>query len=243
MALTSSGRTERRSAAADLSLVKPVGRETLHTRVYEELRRLLMAGAFPPGTEISLRSLAQRLGTSEMPVRDAIRHLIAEKALDSLPNRKVIVPILNEAQFEELRLVRTLLEGKAAELACRSIRKPALAKLQSLQNKLRSLQPGDSALYLELNQAFHFTIYGAAGRPRLMAMIETLWLQIGPIITHIPVQKWRQEAADQHQKALDALLAGDGDGARQAIEADLAAGGVRVLSAMAQASARASNDA
>jgi hypothetical protein len=65
--------------------ISPVGRETLNDRVYRELKKSIMSGAFKPGSELKLRSVAEALGTSLMPVRDAMRRLVAERALEMRP--------------------------------------------------------------------------------------------------------------------------------------------------------------
>src|SRR5262245_61459269 len=93
-------------------------RNTMRVRVYRALARGLMAGMFKPGEAITLRTLAHRLGTSAMPVREAVSRLIAERALVLLPNRSVIVPRMSRARFIELSETRQMLEGMMTEAAC-----------------------------------------------------------------------------------------------------------------------------
>src|SRR3974390_1071109 len=92
-------------------------RETLNDRVYRELKNSIMAGAFKPGSELTLRSVAEALGTSFMPVRDAMRRLVAERALEMRPSRTIAIPVLSADEFLELRRIRLLLEGEAVALA------------------------------------------------------------------------------------------------------------------------------
>src|SRR5438094_5955688 len=92
-------------------------RNTMRVSVYRALVRGLMAGMFKPGEAVTLRTLAHRLGTSAMPVRQAVSRLIAERALVLLPNRSVIVPRMSRARFSELSQARQLLEGLATEAA------------------------------------------------------------------------------------------------------------------------------
>ena len=77
-----------------VSAIAPVERETLNERVYRELKNSIMAGSFKPGSELTLRSVADALGTSLMPVRDAMRRLVSERALEVLPSRKIALPVL-----------------------------------------------------------------------------------------------------------------------------------------------------
>ena len=80
-----------------------------------------MAGAFEPGSELTLRSVAGALGTSFMPVRDAMRRLVAERALEMRPSRTIAIPVLSGDEFLELRRIRLLLEGEAVALAAKKI--------------------------------------------------------------------------------------------------------------------------
>ena len=88
------------------SAIAPVERETLNDRVYRELKNSIMAGSFKPGSELTLRSVADALGTSLMPVRDAMRRLVSERALEVLPSRKIALPVLTVDKFLELRRIR-----------------------------------------------------------------------------------------------------------------------------------------
>src|SRR5262245_18205620 len=90
--------------ASDLSALDEVGsllHETLGERVTGELRELLISGRLAPGEKLSLRRVAEALGVSMMPVREAVSRLAADKALEVLPGRAVRVPMLTLAQFRE----------------------------------------------------------------------------------------------------------------------------------------------
>src|SRR5262245_23351728 len=79
---------------------------SVQDRVYAELRRWLMVGRFLPGESITLRNLAAELGVSPMPVRAALRHLIAEGGFEMLPNRAVRVPHMTRERLLELLALR-----------------------------------------------------------------------------------------------------------------------------------------
>ena len=89
----------RRAKAAH----SPKTKATMQTLIYQELRRSLMAGAFMPGAKVTLRSVSGQIGTSVMPVREAINRLIAERALEVVGDRQVIVPVMTEEKFSEMR--------------------------------------------------------------------------------------------------------------------------------------------
>ncbi|MDA9547608.1 MULTISPECIES: GntR family transcriptional regulator [unclassified Bradyrhizobium] len=215
------------------SSIRAVERETLNDRVYRELRTMIMSGGFAPGSEMKLRALAQSLHVSLMPVRDAIGRLVVERALKMLPNHRVIVPETTIDEFLEIRRVRILLEGEAAALACQYVSPDVIASLKRIHEKIKSLSGNKQRQFWALNQEFHFTVYEAAKSPLLLSMIESLWLQIGPVFNHIPINL-TSEGARGHHRIIAALSAGDAKAARAAITEDLMKGGDRIIAALIQ---------
>ena len=145
-----------------VSAIAPVERETLNDRVYRELKNSIMAGSFKPGSELTLRSVADALGTSLMPVRDAMRRLVSERALEVLPSRKIALPVLTVNKFLELRRIRIMLEGEATALAAGKISPRQLSKCRALLKKLDVLDQDRRGQFWALNQKLHFAIYEAA---------------------------------------------------------------------------------
>ena len=187
-----------------------IQRETLNDRVYQQLRTMIMSGAVRPGKELKLRELAKELHVSLMPVRDAIGRLVVERALDMLPNRQVIVPELSLDRLLEVRRVRVVLEGEAARWRRGTRRLTWWLTLKALQKKIATPSPGKQHEFFALNREFHFAIYQAAKSPLLFSMIEQLWLQIGPVFSHIPVD-FVSEGAEAHEKIIAALQARDAE--------------------------------
>lgn len=201
---------------------KPRRRGELQDRVVDELRRALMVGAFVPGQIISLRKLAEDLGTSAMPVREAINQLTAANVLEMLPNRSVCVPRMTPARFDELARVRQALEGMAAEMACRRATPQLLRRLEKVNaDLLRAIRERDIVGCLTRNQEFHFTLYEAASSEVLLPLIEPLWLQAGPIMYFSLVSPDMPWDASAHTDVLEALARKDPAGARRAIERDI----------------------
>lgn len=201
-----------------------VDKDPLHERVYNELRAALMTGQLVPGQSVTVRALADAFGTSAMPVREALRRLAAEQALQILPNRSVIVPRMTREKIEDLCSVRVVVEGMAAERAAAHITAAELDRLATLLDEMcANAKFGGMRGYLGQNQDFHFTIYGAARSPVLLPIIESLWLQIGPLLTLLNEDREISEyfAEKHHTDALEALRAGDGAAARAAIANDI----------------------
>jgi DNA-binding GntR family transcriptional regulator len=191
-------------------------------RVYLTLRRMLTVGGFRPGEGVSLRMLAKRLGTSAMPVREAVNRLIAEQALQMLPKRQVIVPRMTRRKFAELSRVRQLLEGEAAAAACENIHADLLAELDRIHGELLdALAADETAQILQKNRDFHFTLYEAGRCEILMPMIEGLWMQAGPFQAVSLSEQKRSWTATQHAAVLVALRGRDRDGVISAIQHDI----------------------
>ena len=214
--------------AAAVATLKPVARETVQDQVYREVRKGLIYGLFVPGQVLTILDLARTLNTSTMPVRDALSRLISEQALEAMPNRSVRVPLITSARLEDLRRVRMLLECEALTLAVPRLTPDDLQTARRLirEHDFATLKRGDISLEreLEANWAFHFHLYQASHSAVLMPFIESLWLQLGPIIHAAadvfdptsPVSNLRY-----HVDIIDALEVGDLPAAREALPHDI----------------------
>jgi len=197
-------------------------KQTMQQKVYQELRRSLMVGAFVPGQNISLRKLAESLQTSLMPVREAVNRLIAERAFEMLPNRTVIIPTMDEEKLAELMYWRKVLEGASAEAATTNISPRRLKKIEIINEELhRAVDDNELQLTLIKNQEFHFEIYEASKNTILLPMIESLWLQGGPFLYYSlssPQVIWN---GAHHLKAIQGLKKKDSAVVKSAIEDDI----------------------
>lgn len=204
--------------------VAPVLRETVQERVYAELKTLLMQGRFQPGQALKIAELAAAFGTSHQPVREAIRQLVAERALDAAANRSARVPEWDRARLDDLRKARLAIEGLAAELAASRATGTDVAKLARI---LDAEIAADDAARVEAsvaqNREFHFTLYRLSGSAVLLPIIESLWLQFGPYIRRCAEFFDGREGrgAKHHTEALRALRQRDPAKVRRAIERDI----------------------
>jgi DNA-binding GntR family transcriptional regulator len=209
-------------------VLAPVGRETVQDRVYSELRRALIGGVFAPAQVLTIRTLADALMTSTMPVREAIGRLITEQALEALPNRSIRVPPVTLARIDDLLRARVLIEGEAIALAAPNMTPQLLNAARAIMAEWEALRLGGNPATVDrevaLNQAFHFQIYRACGSAILMPMIESLWLQSGPC-TRAAIfafsEAGEHDSATYHHAILAALEAGDAEAARAALISDI----------------------
>lgn len=190
---------------------------------YDKLKDIIMRGAFPPNTKMTVRSVAAALEVSTTPARDAINRLLAEGALVNEGPKTVVLPALSLQTLDEITAVRLSLEGLAAEHSVRSVTKADIAALEALQNTINaSLDSGNYAEVLRANQAFHFLVYQRSGWPTLVRIIETLWLRIGPSLNELyPEFAQTRKGVSNHMAVLEALRKKDARQTRAAIEQDL----------------------
>ncbi len=216
--------------------VARIERQTLSEQVYQELKDWLITARAVPGERLSLRSLASVIGVSPMPIRDATSRLVAENALEVLPNRSMRVPIMSRNHFIELRMIRVALEGLAAALAAQRRTETDFAAIAGdlfiYEQEARRANP-DPMVAIRANRNFHFRIYGAAASPALLPMIEGLWLRVGGVMNvalRKDPQRLRTVAAHRHHKRLlESIKSRDADGAREAVVADIMSAGDRIL--------------
>src|SRR5215212_2541973 len=222
---------------AALNLVEPLERQTLGERAYAKLADLLISGRLAPGEKLSLRTVADVLGVSIMPVREAVSRLVADKALEVTPNRAVRVPLMSAGQFRDLTKVRIAIEGHAAAQAAERRDKNDLMWIARAEQAMRSeseLPLPDLPRAVELNKSFHFAVYEAAHSPILVEIIRALWLKAGPVINldlrANPDRLAKGDAIRFHADVRRAIAAGDGDAACAGIAGDIGSAAEFILS-------------
>ena len=199
--------------------------QALHDRVYDEIRRALMAGQFEPGEKVSSRKLAAVLGTSDMPVRTAMSRLIAEGGLLRRPNGTVCVPLCSRRLYCEGMDLRIILEGRATYLACGNLSGPDFAALESYSAAVdEAIRKKSVGRYLDANQNLKFTIYNRCGSQLLLQTLSMLWLKVGPFLRTLAAGLEHLAATNFHDEAINALRRGEAEVAAAAIRRDLTAG-------------------
>lgn len=201
------------------------GGSTAHEAVYRRLRERIFFGGFLPGRAVTLRGLAEELGVSPMPVREAVRRLIAERALAMQGNGRVLVPLMTRDKFEQVLFARAALEPELAARALSRLTPTDIEAAALIDDEIdQTLLNGDAEGYMRGNFRFHFTIYQHAGAGTLLALVESIWLQFGPFMRMAYGRIGTRSLEDHHQAALDAMRRGDEAGLRAAIRADIGQG-------------------
>ena len=196
-----------------------------HERLYRSLRARIMFGELPPGQALTLRGLAAEAGLSMTPAREAVRRLVAEGALTMSGSGRISTPAPTDERIEELAALRALIEP---ELASRALPRAHFALIDRLAaiNALiaEAVARHDAVGYVRANLEFHRMLYLRAQAPAMLAVLETIWLQLGPTMRALYGQVERHEPPRHHRMILAALKAGDEPGLRLAVRADVTRG-------------------
>lgn len=197
-----------------------VDQSKLREVVYDALHAAFTRGAFAPGDTLSLRNLADQLGTSITPVREAVRRLVAEGALIDTPSRTLQVPPFDTPRLTDLMRARMALEPMLAASAVQAMTPETLATLGRILSEDHDA-PG--APDLEQNHRFHFTLYRQATAPVILPVVEGLWLQNGPYLNLMIARAGPAigRGNDIHHQILSAARSGDADGAAEGIRRDI----------------------
>ncbi len=196
-----------------------------HERVDRSLRQQVLHGELAPGQALTLRGIGKQFGVSMTPAREAVRRLVAEGALTLSSSGRVATPELNPERIEELAAIRAMLEP---EMAARALPRAhfalieRLAAINALNTEAAAKQ--DAVAYVRTNLEFHRTLYLRAQTPAMLALCETIWLQLGPTMRAVYTRLQRQEPPQHHRMILSALKAGDEPGLRLAVRTDVTQG-------------------
>ncbi len=189
------------------------------------MRTRIMHGELEPGTALTLRGLGREFGVSMTPAREAIRRLAAEGALTLSSSGRVTTPELTSERIEELAALRALLEP---ELSSRALPRAHIALIDRLQainaTIAEAIAKQDASAYIRSNLEFHRTLYLRAQAPAMLAMTETVWLQLGPTMCALYGRLRRTEPPYNHRLIIAALRAGDEPGLRLAVRTDVTQG-------------------
>jgi DNA-binding GntR family transcriptional regulator len=186
---------------------------TAQQHALDWLRRAIVSGALRPRQRVNQEDVAERIGLSVAPVREALRALEQEGQVTYLPRRGYFVTELRMADLEEIYALRRVLEGGAAREALPAIGPDALARIESAAaDCVTAAAAGDVAGELAANRRFHFAILEAPGNPHAMRIIRVLWDSTEAyraLYYNSPEERGR--SLDAHERILDALRAGDAD--------------------------------
>ena len=204
---------------------RPDPAPSAHDRVYRGLRSRIMHGELPPGQALTLRGIGAEFDVSMTPAREAVRRLSAEGALTVSSSGRVTTPDLSNDRIEELAALRALLEVELANRALPRAHIALIERLQSINARItEDIARQDAVAYIRRNLEFHRTLYLRAQAPAMLAMAETVWLQLGPTMRALYGRLRRKDPPHYHRLIIAALKAGDEPGLRLAVRSDVTQG-------------------
>jgi DNA-binding GntR family transcriptional regulator len=218
---------------------KPSHRQLAHL-IADAVRADVLEGRIRPGEWLRQERIAREQGASQMPVREALRRLVAEGILEHVPYRGVRVVAFSVEDVEDLYSCRAYLEGMTARFAASSITDEEVRELEDLHRRMLACEtPRQLREYRDLNRMFHSLIFTASRRSYLIRSLGQLWSSFPTMLwSNIPhaataSAPGRDEAdAAEHEAIVRALRARDPKAAEKAVREHIDAAGHALLSVM-----------
>jgi DNA-binding GntR family transcriptional regulator len=181
-------------------------------QVYSAIRERISSGSLPRGARVHQEDLAEELGVSRTPVREALRRLAAEGLVEMRTNRGARVADVDQVGMRVSYEARTVIEPGAARLAAaRQLQEPLARMRAAVAAQRRSLRNVQRSF--EANREFHLALATASGNEFLVQFAERLWVaRIGETIYERQVQTQERMLLDvrEHEQIIEAIEAGDG---------------------------------
>jgi DNA-binding GntR family transcriptional regulator len=216
--------------------VAPLKRRRLVDEATHALRAAILSGRLAPGVRLRQTDLADRLGISRTPIREALGRLQQEAIVQLLPGGGVRVAVLDLHEAAELYDLREVLDGLAARLAAGRATPAAGARLERALDRMRQcLERGDANQWFGAHVAFHDEIFRASGNARLQSLSAVVRLSIQrfhPLLLRTAGRL--QDAYGEHRAIADAIAGRDAPRAEQLARAHIAAAKAVVLAAMTE---------
>lgn len=192
----------------DSSLFDTLGRELAPEQVTNRLREAITSGVLRPGERLNQAELAERLGVSRMPVREALHRLHSEGLVTLQPYRGAVVAGVSRRELQEIYEMRVVLEALALRIGHREGRPVDVQRAETVLRRIDAASGSEE--WLELNSAFHGLLYAGAERPLLLESIDMLRTKSNRYLRLFAARRDRMaHAQEEHWAILDALEADD----------------------------------
>lgn len=184
--------------------------------VFKTLRQAILKGELKPGERLMEIALAEKLGVSRTPIREAIRKLELEGLVVMVPRKGAHVANITEKDLNDVLEVRIGLENMAIDKACCLMKKEQFQELKAAEEHFsRILQKGDLTQLAEADVAFHEIIYRASNNERLLQLLGNLREVIYRYrIEYLKDEATREKLAEEHAEIYEAISARDASKAK-----------------------------
>lgn len=173
---------------------------------WKHIRTRILDGSLHGGERLNPQRIADELGLSRMPVREAVQQLQTEGLVTILPNRAAVVTLLGPDEVRELFEIRAVLEGLAVRLAAPALRGPLAEELEDACSRLDRVR-ADPRKWLQRHDEFHDFICLQSGRPRLHADLRRLRAAVHPyLLLYIDVYHATEMVGFEHGALVDVIV-------------------------------------
>lgn len=179
--------------------------------VFNTLREAILKGELQPGERLMELQLAQKMGVSRTPIREAIRMLEQEGLAVTIPRKGAAVAGITEKDMEDALEVRAALDELAVRLACDAITEEQLKQLKiAMKNFEDSIRTGDLKRIAQADVAFHDTIYKATGNEKLVSILNNLREQVYRYrVEYLKDETSYPRLIKEHQELLEGIIKRD----------------------------------
>ena len=179
--------------------------------VFENLRTAILEGDLKAGQRLMEVQLAEQLGVSRTPIREAIRKLELEGLVVMLPRKGAYVANMSFKDLIDVLEIRSSLEGLAASLAAERLREEDISDLERVAKEFeKSVREADIDNVLKKNVEFHEKIFLMANNKKLYQLITSLWEQVHRFrVTYVSNYDASLSLVDEHNRILEAIKSGD----------------------------------
>jgi DNA-binding GntR family transcriptional regulator len=197
--------------------------KSIRQKIYDHLREQLLSGEIPPHHHLIENKIANEIGTSRTPVREALHSLEFEGLIESIPRVGYVVKPINEAEVEEICEIRVAIEGVGARWAMGKAPQKLIEELKKNISVSEEMAiHGDPKKFIDLDAQFHEVIAGLSGSKRLQELAQTLRRHMLRYrIQSIYLMDNVLRAIDGHKGILEAIEKGDLEEVNKAIKRHL----------------------
>lgn len=173
--------------------------------VFNTLRRAILRGELKPGERLMEIQLANKLGVSRTPIREAIRRLELEGLVLMIPRKGAEVADITEKNMRDVLEVRRALEELAVQLACDRITQEEIQEMREAAETFRSVLGGDDVTKVaEADEAFHDVIFRATGNDKLIQLLNNLREQMHRYrVEYLKRKEYHEKLLKEHQEIID----------------------------------------
>jgi DNA-binding GntR family transcriptional regulator len=199
-----------KTSSLDYPLEKPM---TLREQIVDFIKDSIVSGRLKPGERVPESEIAENLGISRTPIREAFRQLESEGFITVTPRKGAVVSAITDRDVREFYEIKSLLEGYAAKTACTKMTKSEIKRLEALNASMVKCEgKGDFKAFFRYDNDFHATFLKACGNDKLLAMVHGLVQQFERFrMTALSIPGRMEVSLKQHADIIEAFKVPDAE--------------------------------